>query len=1256
MPPARPKSAASTATASPRSTSPSTTTTTTRPPSASRALDLPRRIAELAADLPRTTARAPSSARPRTAPPPSLTGHVILGVDPAPASPPRHAASAMHQVQGGGPCSTVPIRVSDEAMALWERQLIDAKHRSDLPLASKGLRDLRLPGVLILDHQLRAAKDLMLTKIDRYPEIFADANDTMILTHLFLDQLLAPLTLFMAAVRLVSAIYFSLPGKLTEKHQVLPSPEATYDLPASLRAVLDEDLDQAPLTLQSARRFFDATVRLYQQFTHLTHYLRTFDQHLTSLASTMETLEEEHALYMQVLSQHSVAVDRIQVLTLSRTVTTFRGTRLRVSVLDTASSRNTLNADDMGPHVSFAPDADAPAAAIATAPLPSALAVTTTNPAPGTHRKSVSSPPTTTTSTTTITTTGTRPTTAAATRKPATATTAAAPAGGSNSTLANGKLTSTAAGPDVPFPRVESRASQTAAIATDDAGKRGERRKTVVAVAPLGGTVPGGKALAAATAAALAAQEAEDASAAQAAADARAAEDQVRRMQADLQAAETEVAHCREKLDAANHALHQLRSDQHALHALLATSQAALTSLSAQNAELSATVVAVQRERDALLTAKADLARLLDDQRRANTVLVTAHDEGKRDLANARAQTCRAKEEAGAKDVKLKQACAEVERVQRTCRAHERHIAALEAQLEAAQASVQILAKVPDVDTAGLSAAAGSVGADDADHVVEEAIAANNARIAALERKNDELRQWRLREVALHRPATARVLSSHPALALAASTGGGVHLSMHGVEPMAADRGTDPLGRAASGAARVLAASASSVDRLYGKTARARASVNGVPEQANRGTGTARWATFAPTRCPAVPFDFRTRNRSPPGPRMAISAGGLFALFNLSADMPAPGAAGFAPNGDADGNGSVAPVPVEPLSPAPLAAAQPEPRQHADTPRPSEPRPPPTPSAAASPAPHPRHSDTYRSTPPTIPATLESTVSPAASRAAPASRPLVITIDDSDSDPDGPVRPTSTPTPAARAPAARAAAAAGAVPVNDDDDDDDDVIIISPPASPTRRAPRLPRAAAPAPPPVAAPGEGRRNKRSREARRAAAAAAGEVDDDDDDEIELVAVRRRPPPPAAAAATAATVATTPAAQRAAAAYRDLYRHMEEQNRQYGVATATLAPPPRVLPRITRPAGMRVPGAAIAHLSAAVPAAPAAPESAPPARRGECAVCMDAYTHPVSTMCGHIFCRACLEASLKRTKACPICRTTVKKNGYHPIFLP
>ncbi|KNE71565.1 hypothetical protein AMAG_20396 [Allomyces macrogynus ATCC 38327] len=208
----------------------------------------------------------------------------------------------MHQVQGGGPCTTVPIRVSDEAMALWERQMIDAKHRSDLPLASKGLRDLRLPGVLVLDHQLRAAKDLMLTKIDRYPEIFTDSNDTMILAHLFLDQLLAPLTLFMAAV--------------------LPAPNIDHDLPASLRTVLDEDLDQAPLALQTARRFFDATVRLYQHLTHMTHYLRTFDQHLTSFASTIETLEEEHALYMQVVSQHSVAVDRIQVLTLSRYVDT----------------------------------------------------------------------------------------------------------------------------------------------------------------------------------------------------------------------------------------------------------------------------------------------------------------------------------------------------------------------------------------------------------------------------------------------------------------------------------------------------------------------------------------------------------------------------------------------------------------------------------------------------------------------------------------------------------------------------------------------------------------------------------------------------------------------------------------------------------------------------------------------------------------------------------------------------------------------
>ena len=42
--------------------------------------------------------------------------------------------------------------------------------------------------------------------------------------------------------------------------------------------------------------------------------------------------------------------------------------------------------------------------------------------------------------------------------------------------------------------------------------------------------------------------------------------------------------------------------------------------------------------------------------------------------------------------------------------------------------------------------------------------------------------------------------------------------------------------------------------------------------------------------------------------------------------------------------------------------------------------------------------------------------------------------------------------------------------------------------------------------------------------------------------------------------------------------------------------------------------------------------------------------------VSTHCGHIFCKPCLELSLTKYKCCPICRKSLTaKSGYHVIFI-
>uniref|UniRef100_A0A4W6FUC6 RING-type domain-containing protein n=1 Tax=Lates calcarifer TaxID=8187 RepID=A0A4W6FUC6_LATCA len=43
---------------------------------------------------------------------------------------------------------------------------------------------------------------------------------------------------------------------------------------------------------------------------------------------------------------------------------------------------------------------------------------------------------------------------------------------------------------------------------------------------------------------------------------------------------------------------------------------------------------------------------------------------------------------------------------------------------------------------------------------------------------------------------------------------------------------------------------------------------------------------------------------------------------------------------------------------------------------------------------------------------------------------------------------------------------------------------------------------------------------------------------------------------------------------------------------------------------------------------------------------CSICMDTFRDPVTTACGHSFCKKCLKANLKyNAKVCPICMTSV-----------
>ncbi|XP_062229802.1 uncharacterized protein LOC133927368 isoform X2 [Phragmites australis] len=53
---------------------------------------------------------------------------------------------------------------------------------------------------------------------------------------------------------------------------------------------------------------------------------------------------------------------------------------------------------------------------------------------------------------------------------------------------------------------------------------------------------------------------------------------------------------------------------------------------------------------------------------------------------------------------------------------------------------------------------------------------------------------------------------------------------------------------------------------------------------------------------------------------------------------------------------------------------------------------------------------------------------------------------------------------------------------------------------------------------------------------------------------------------------------------------------------------------------------------------------------------CPVCMNELTDASSTICGHIFCKKCIEASIQAQKKCPTCRRKLNKSNYHRVYLP
>ncbi|KAI8909211.1 hypothetical protein EDD86DRAFT_207216 [Gorgonomyces haynaldii] len=65
-----------------------------------------------------------------------------------------------------------------------------------------------------------------------------------------------------------------------------------------------------------------------------------------------------------------------------------------------------------------------------------------------------------------------------------------------------------------------------------------------------------------------------------------------------------------------------------------------------------------------------------------------------------------------------------------------------------------------------------------------------------------------------------------------------------------------------------------------------------------------------------------------------------------------------------------------------------------------------------------------------------------------------------------------------------------------------------------------------------------------------------------------------------------------------------------------------------------------------------------KSGPPPWEFGCKICLEKAletTILVATKCGHVYCKECLEQSMKISKKCPTCQKPIGRGGYFRLYL-
>lgn len=53
--------------------------------------------------------------------------------------------------------------------------------------------------------------------------------------------------------------------------------------------------------------------------------------------------------------------------------------------------------------------------------------------------------------------------------------------------------------------------------------------------------------------------------------------------------------------------------------------------------------------------------------------------------------------------------------------------------------------------------------------------------------------------------------------------------------------------------------------------------------------------------------------------------------------------------------------------------------------------------------------------------------------------------------------------------------------------------------------------------------------------------------------------------------------------------------------------------------------------------------------------KCAICLDEMKHMSSTTCGHVYCKECIQESVRQLGKCPLCKKHLTLKSIHPLYI-